>query len=63
MLYLLYGTKLFNIKNTPKNYPRKNHQDRDPGVSANCPFCPTVIWLENGDVIQYYPKEAQGDKG
>ena len=22
-----------------------------------------TIWLENGDVIQYYPKEAQGDKG
>ena len=34
------------------------------------PLCPELfthdlvgitIWLENGDVIQYYPKEAQGD--
>jgi len=36
------------------------------------PLCPELfthdlkgitIWLKNGDVIQYYPKEAQGDKG
>ena len=53
------------LKTFGEKYPKLRVKDYRP----LCPELHThdlvgiTIWLENGDVIQYYPKEAQGDKG